>query len=300
MTEAKIEKTAFAGWPNCYRISNGLMELVATSDVGPRIISLSFTGGKNLFRVFEETKGKSGGDKWNIYGGHRIWHSPEDKVRTYEPDNSPVRTDPIASGLRLIQDVEPHTGILKTIEITLDPFRAEARVVHRLKNTGPREVEFAAWALSVMERGGFAIMPLPTSYHPDNLLPNRTITLWPYTDMSDARYLWGKDFILLRQVPGRPPTKLGVFNNEGWLAYYLEPYLFVKRFTFLEGARYPDGNSSAEMYTNSEFLEIETVGPLATVPHQGEIVHKEIWQLHKDVQLEFSEQSVQSHLMPLL
>jgi hypothetical protein len=74
MAETKIEKTSFAGWPNCYRISNGTIELIATSDIGPRIISLGFVGGKNLFRVFEETQGKTGGDKWNIYGGRKEKH----------------------------------------------------------------------------------------------------------------------------------------------------------------------------------------------------------------------------------
>jgi hypothetical protein len=300
MAETKIEKTSFFGWPNCYRISNGTIELIAISDIGPRIISIGFVGGKNLFRVFEETQGKTGGDKWNIYGGHRLWHSPEDKVRTYELDNSPVKVEPIANGLRFTQDVESHTGILKTIEVTLDPSRAEVRLVHRMKNTGLWPIEFAAWALSVMERGGFAIMPLPTRHQPDNLLSSRSITLWPYTDMSDPRYLWGKDFILMRQVPGKLPTKIGVFNNEEWLAYYLEPYLFVKRFKFVEGARYPDRNSSAEMYTNQQMLEMETVGPLEPVQPQAEIVHEEVWQLYKDIRLDFSEESVRTKVMPLL
>ena len=48
----KIEKTAWKGWPNCYRIANGEVELIVTTDVGPRVISYAFAGGKNLFKEF--------------------------------------------------------------------------------------------------------------------------------------------------------------------------------------------------------------------------------------------------------
>ena len=29
----KIEKTAYDNWPNCYRISNGEVELIVTTDI---------------------------------------------------------------------------------------------------------------------------------------------------------------------------------------------------------------------------------------------------------------------------
>ena len=54
----KIEKTSYDGWPNCYRITNGDVELIATSDVGPRIMRYSFVGGKNVFVEFKEQLGK--------------------------------------------------------------------------------------------------------------------------------------------------------------------------------------------------------------------------------------------------
>ena len=41
----KVEKTAYAGWPNCYRITNGEVELIVTTDVGPRVIRYGFVGG---------------------------------------------------------------------------------------------------------------------------------------------------------------------------------------------------------------------------------------------------------------
>ena len=168
-----IEKIAFAGWPNCYRVSNGVVELVATTDVGPRIIRFGFVGGANLFFVREDFAGQTGGAEWKNYGGHRLWHAPEDKVRTYEPDNSAITAREVPNGLVLSSPVEARSGMQKEIEVTLDPATSEVHLVHRLRNAGPWPVECAAWAISVMAPGGFAIAPMPTTFHPDRLLPNR-------------------------------------------------------------------------------------------------------------------------------
>ena len=44
--EVKVEKTGYNGWQNCYRVSNGQIELIVTGDVGPRIIRFGFVGGQ--------------------------------------------------------------------------------------------------------------------------------------------------------------------------------------------------------------------------------------------------------------
>src|SRR3954467_39599 len=79
----KIDKTSYAGWPNCYRISNGEVELIVTGDVGPRVIRYGFVGGQNLFKEFKEQMGKKGEREWQARGGHRLWAAPEDAKDTY-------------------------------------------------------------------------------------------------------------------------------------------------------------------------------------------------------------------------
>src|SRR5947209_9703193 len=86
----KIEKTNFKGWPNSYRISNGTVEAIVTGDVGPRVMRYAFVGGQNLFKEFTEQLGKSGEKDWQARGGHRIWMAPEDRVKSYAPDNGPI------------------------------------------------------------------------------------------------------------------------------------------------------------------------------------------------------------------
>ena len=303
-SDVTIEKTAFQGWPNCYRVSNGTVEFIATTDVGPRIISFSFVGGTNVFFVREDFAGQTGGAEWKNYGGHRIWHAPEDKARTYEPDNGPIDAKPVANGLLLTMAPGPVSGIQKAIEITLDPATSVVRVVHRLRNAGAWPVELAPWAISVMAPGGFAIAPMPTAFHPDRLLPNRALTLWPYTDMRDDRWLWGTDYVLLRHKviadAARERTKVGLNANLGWAAYYLDGNLFIKRFSYVDGARYPDFNSSLEVFSNARMLELETLAPLAVLQPGATVEHEERWELHRQPDLQFSEADVKARVEPLV
>src|SRR3981081_3813324 len=93
MAAVKIEKTNYKGWPNSYRISNGEVEAVVTSDIGPRIMRYGFVGGQNFFKEFPDQLGTSGEPAWVPRGGHRLWIAPEDAVKSYAPDNGPVQID---------------------------------------------------------------------------------------------------------------------------------------------------------------------------------------------------------------
>ena len=287
-----MERKEYAGWPNCCYLANGEVELCVTTDVGPRVIHFGFVGGPNEFAVFEDQAGLVGGDEWRIYGGHRLWHSPEAKPRSYFPDNDPVEATEIDGGLRLTPPVETTTGIQKQIDLSLDPEEARVRLVHRLRNDGMWSVELAAWALSVMAPGGMGMVPHPQG-DPEALLPNRVLTLWPYTDMEDARVRWGTKLIRIRQDSGaEKPVKIGLSATDGWAAYLHEDRLFLKQFDYAEGAAYPDSGCSVEIYTNSDMMEVETVGPLTRLDPGDELEHVETWQLFRGVQAPDDEDGI--------
>src|ERR1035437_959987 len=85
-----MEIVGFGGWPNCIRLANEQIDLVATTDVGPRVIRLGFIGGQNLFKEYSATLGRTDDTEFHPYGGHRLWHAPEAFPRSYSPDNGPV------------------------------------------------------------------------------------------------------------------------------------------------------------------------------------------------------------------
>ena len=296
-----IKKIAYRGWKNCCRISNGKVELIVTTDVGPRVIRFGFIGGQNLFKEYDAQLGKRGGKAWRIYGGHRLWHAPEDSKRTYFPDNSPVTVEQRAGKVCFIQPVETTTGIQKEIEIKLAPNRASVELVHRLRNTGAWPVELAPWALSVMAPGGTGIIPLPArGSHPKDLLPGNLLTLWLYTDMSDRRWTWGRQYILLRQdsSPKSQPQKLGALVPDGWAGYALNGQLFVKKFACFAGANYADYGCNFETFTNHEMLEVETLGPFTKIAPGQTVEHTETWSLFDNVPAPECDRDVTQHVLP--
>ena len=84
------KKLTYGGWPNCIRLTDGKTELVVTTDVGPRVIRYARIGEENVLKEVDAELGKTGGNEWRSYGGHRLWHAPEAIPRTYAPDNAPV------------------------------------------------------------------------------------------------------------------------------------------------------------------------------------------------------------------
>ncbi len=277
-----MEIVNFGGWPNCIRLANDEIELVATTDVGPRIIRLGFIGGQNLFQTHAAMLGRTGDAEWLPYGGHRLWHAPEAFPRSYTPDNGPVAHEWDGATLTLRSLDEPN-GIEKELRITLSPTARQVRVDHRLINRNPWPIELAVWALSAMAPGGRAVYPLDDFFpHPDVLVPARPLVLWHFTDMSDPRWTWGSRYVQLRQEPtATTKQKIGMLNAKGWAAYLLGGEALIKRYPYELGANYADMGCNTETYTDSNTLEVETLGPLTRIEPGANADHLESWLLTK-------------------
>jgi hypothetical protein len=303
-----MEKVAYKGWPNCCRLANGKVELIATLDVGPRIIRFGFLGGENELKEFPDQVGLTGGlppDEWRIYGGHRLWHAPEVRPRSYLPDNGPVAAEDLGGFVRLTQPTEPGSGIQKQIDLALSPRQAAVKVTHRLRNDGPWPVELAPWALSVMAPGGVAVIPLPPpGSHEANLGANGLLGLWAYTDLTDPRWTIGRKYILLRQDPAAAgPQKIGACLSAGWTAYARggpSGRLFVKKADLVPGGQYPDGGCSVEVFTNADMLELETLAPLVHLQPGAAVEHVEHWRLLRDVPTPQNDANVDRDVLPLI
>jgi len=224
-----FEKINFEGWTNCLKVSNGNVELIVTTDVGPRIISFGYKGGQNLFHVSPDDKGKTGGDQWRIYGGHRLWLAPEVMPRSYAPDNGKVEHLWNGETLTLSQTKESLTGMVKEMEITLDPSHNQVKVLHRITNKNIWDIELSPWPITALAGRGTAILPQEPYIDPEHyLLPSRPLVLWYYTQMSDPRWVRGEKYIRMNFDPTiKSEQKIGILKKQGWAAYCLNGELFV-------------------------------------------------------------------------
>lgn len=275
----QIQKVSYEGWANNALLSNQHVELIVTLDVGPRVIAYRAPHGNNVFKNYPAQMGGTGENEWLIRGGHRLWIAPEGEL-SYAPDNTPVKHEILPNGIRVENPPVAPWGLHKFMTITLAEDSSEVTLHHRVVNESNAPVEISSWGLSVMAPGGLEIIPLPElGEHPRDLLPNRLIVPWPYTDMTDPRWRFGSEFITLRQTHDGTPTKLGLAHKEKWVAYLNGETLFVKTFEFTEGAAYTDFGCNFETFSNEEMLEVETLSPLRKLQPGEAVEHTEKWYL---------------------
>jgi hypothetical protein len=266
----------------CRWLSNGRVRLAVTTGRGPRVVSFGPEGGRNLFAETPEFALESPYGELRLLGGHRLWTAPEILERTYWPDDQTVMVEELTDGARFITEPDG-VGIVKELTLTLAADEARVTAGHTLRNAGDTAVELAPWALTMVPLGGVTLLPQPQgNVDARGLLPNRYLTLWPYSDPTDPRLVWGNRIMLVRGEPG-PANKLGYRNAHGWLAHWLDGVLFTKEYAPHPDAAHPDNGCNAECYLNDSFMEVESLGPLTTLEPGQSVTHEEVWRLHEDV-----------------
>ena len=173
-------------------------------------------------------------------------------------------------------------GCARRSKIELAADRAAITVKHSLRNEGEATVEQAPWAITILPLGGTAILPQQRGPIADSgFLPNRTLTFWPYSSVSDSRLELGDELVLVRGVAEPAPFKIGYLNRAGWIAYLRDGILLRKEFDPEPERKHADLGSNVEVYCNDRLLELETLAPLSLLEPGAEAGHEERWQLRE-------------------
>ncbi len=275
----KRSKTEAAGG-EALKFSTSALTLTVTMQCGPRVTALSSHVGRagNLFLEFPIGTPRAHG--YNLIGGHRLWHSPEDIVRTYQPDDAPLVVKNLPNGVALTQPTEEKTGLQKSLRLELLGQRT-VKVTHALTNRGLWAVECAPWALTMLRGGGYGVLPLPPkgNHAAGDLLPTYSIVPWSYTDLSYPVWSPHRDFIGIDVAKAPAAQKLGITHYPGWSAYWLEGTTFVKYAAVLPGVKYPDFGCCFETFTDGSMIEFDTLGALAALAPRRTVTHVEYWTL---------------------
>jgi hypothetical protein len=252
------------------------LELIVTTSVGPRVVSLQTARSGNLFLELPRSDPRLHG--YQLRGGHRLWRAPENVVDTYRPDDDPLDVRLLPAGVRLVQPVERKTGLRKAMKIEL-PAERTVKVTHTLSNLGRRPIECAPWPITMLRRGGYGVLPLPPKRGQSggNLLPDFSLVPWAYTDLSLPVWDWHREFIGIDVPRAKMAQKLGITNFPGWAAYWTPSAVFVKFTPVKPGSRHPDLGCRFETYTNGKMIELETLGALRRLAPGASESHVEYW-----------------------
>lgn len=277
-----MEVISYKGWERCARFRFNEREIIVTLEVGPRILCFRCEDGPNELKEYQKHAGLTGGTEYRSYGGHRLWRAPEDPVLTMQPDNDPVEVGRNGQ-FDTFRSRTDRFGLQKEIAISIREESGAVQLRHRIYNHNSEAVLFSPWSITVMEEGGECLAPMaPYQSHSENLLPVRPLVLWGYTDLSDQRYTLGPRLLRLRQERAGGNQKVGMPVEQGWAAHANHGNLFVKRFSWHQGASYPDMGCNFETFTREDMLEIESLGPLESVPAGSFAEHLETWYLLLD------------------
>ncbi|MBQ8613224.1 MAG: hypothetical protein IJ416_03320 [Ruminiclostridium sp.] len=285
----KFTEESYKNFGKCIVMDNGVCTVKITVDVGPRIIYYALNGMENILKedVNRDTVRDSAElhdffgteENWYIYGGHRLWTSPEAWPDSYTPDNSPVDYKIEGNTITLNPELRTKVGEQHIMTVTLSEDSSDVTIGHRVVNISDHELTLAPWCLTVMDKGGVEI--IPQCRKKTGLLSNRRLVIWEYTDINDERCFMSNDFITLCQTDKAQSFKLGMNNEDGWGAYLIKGQLFCKCFDFDENAEYPDYGCNYETFTDPFIMEVETLGALKTLAPYESTTHEERWSLKK-------------------
>lgn len=257
----------YKNYGKCAKIARGGLVCLITVDLGPRIIYYGTENFNFLNEDLERNVQKGGeyfdcefsrGEKWYLYGGHRVWKSPED-METYTPDNYPVEQ---------ILDEDGFGGKFvcrkaKRFVYSLCVRMNEGGVLeieNRVSNP-TKSADFAVWALSVVVKGGTLRVPLNEPI--DDLNPSQNIVVWPYNDLNDERVTLTHKMLTVRQTEKPEALKLGFMSKKGRAYYSVGDKTLIWQVKKPDTTDYyADFGCNFETYTNCHILEVEWLSPV--------------------------------------
>ncbi len=271
----------YKNYGKCAVFERGGAKLMVTLDIGPRIIwfgtaELNFMNediARNVQKggeYFDSEYGK--GTTWYLYGGHRVWKSPED-LETYTPDNVPVVFEERENGGKFLCRAAKRLDYALDVEMDEDGC---VTVRNTVINKGA-ERTLAVWGLTVAAKGGTLALPLNDPV--DDLNPVYNLVSWPYNDPHDARLRVGEKFLTLRQTAREDAIKIGTFAKKGE-AYYAIGDTVMKWECLPEEGEYGDFGCNFESYTNAHILEVEWLSRKVTLGEGESHTMTEKWSLH--------------------
>ncbi len=285
-----VETISYMGLPNCLKLSNGTVDIIATTAVGPRILFYGPTNGKNLLAHFPESQTKTALGTWKPYGGHRLWVWPELFPATYAPDNGPIEHSlENELALTLKQPVDG-AGMEKQIRVTLATAGTQVTLEQTITSRCLWPVDVAAWAITVVACGTAIVPRVPFQTHDEYVTVAQPLAICAFTNLQDARFTLGSRYILLRADPAKADSqKFGLRNKQHWCAHLVDDTLFVKRFQHDDTAEYPDYGVNNEVYVEGSYMEVELLGPRCVIAPGESLTLTEDWHLFEGVDVSATE-----------
>ncbi len=259
-------------------LTDGRTEVGCALDFGIRVSHLSAAGMDNIFyeQPDDGSDGLTTADGWRLYGGHRLWNTPEDDS-CYGAEDRPVEYELCDAGVNLKQPVDLMRKISKELRLR---FMADGRieVTNIIRNIGEEPVETAAWGVNTLTGGRAEIDFIKT----DSVVggqPARYISLWGDTNICDERVTWTGDHLTAQYKDIPDYFKIGLYTRSGRAFYYNKGQKFTLEFGADDFGKYPDNGCNFELWLHSRCMELESLGKVTRLSKGDCAEHVEYWKI---------------------
>lgn len=249
------------------KIVSGDCEMIVGISAGPRIISLTHCGDKNL--LYEDNTNFEVGD-WKLYGGHRFTIAPENE-KSYYADNAACEV--VAEESKVVVSAPVRADKLRlSIEIIETSNNTSFQVQHVLENCGPDDWTGALWAITCIPRSAEILASCLTA----------DIHFWTGTEPSNWLYSDG----YMRVKPGDFRGKAGWHHRQGWLVAK-QPHgsFIIHNPEDTSAIECVDEGCNLELFACKDWVELETLGKRVTVSPKASACHLQHWLLSADCNL---------------
>lgn len=265
----QIRRMTYQGWPDALSLSNGVVEAVIVPAVG-RVMQFRFVNEEGVFWENADWVGKptdAASNIWRNFGGDKSWPAPQSDWPKITPrgwpppvafDAMPVQATVKGKTIELLSPVDPHYGIRVRRLIRLDARRPVLTITTTYEKVegDPRTV--AVWVITQLKDPQMVYVPLPAT--------TGTATGYVLQSKTAPPSLTREGNLLALRRDAKTAYKIG--TEAGTLLWLGETHALRIDAPRVPNGKYPDENSSAEVYTNpdpAKYVELEMLGPLRTL-----------------------------------
>lgn len=285
-TKVSIKRIKFGGQA-AIELTTSALRLVVLTAKGPRIAFWGKPGGSNLM-LWAPGKYKRG--PWELMGGHRLWVSrpgADEAEETYAADNKPCTVEIGKAGFTVTAAVDPVLLTQRGFMVTAEE-SDRLQIEHFVTNRSAMLWSGGLWSISSTVPSAHATYTVPlgdgSTWDYATVVAIRT---WGHDQgaksFNDRRFEFTADSFRLRPVSGLENKRM-LKADPGIIGMYepAQQLAFAKHAAYQPDGRYPLGTNLALYVGAKSFMvEMESMGPFATLKPQHTLWHTETWVLRE-------------------
>ena len=297
VADVEVKTLNYKGWANSVEVSNGIGKLVVVPAIG-RIMHYGFIDGENIIwtnpefygRVLVEDKprtNKNGKPVWTNFGGDKVWPNQQSEFEringySWPPDHwfdgAKHEVELLKNGVIITSPISNFNGARSVREIRMAESGTRVQILQRiekLKAVGVEPLRYTVWNVT-------QIVP------PEQIL----FLLNPDSHLKMGYYAFGgtkgtvaRNFTVFDNIgvflPDDKKCQKAGADSDRWLAAIVGNVVIAEFFQRDATQAYPDNGLSAEVYTCTDYTELELLSPWVYLEVEQVLEHTIAWELHR-------------------